>query len=161
MPKMLMSLKKSIKNNNLNKKLIITFNYGVYIIILIGFIALFFIAHNNMYTFFIGLTLLVIYLVMANRENPYIEIDDSSILLKYFDIYKIKQFYYHVSEIKKVKIYNNPKGLRNHKTCLYIELANDGKIVVHQLGTHREEGNKIILKLKEIKVEIQELDSNK
>ena len=158
---MLMNLIENIKNNSLSKKLIISYNYGVYIIIVFGLIFLFIISKDNVCSFIFGLTLLVIYFVLVNRENPYIEIDDSSILLKYFYIYKIKQYKYQVSDIKKVEVYNNPRGLRNHKTCLYIELANNKKIVVHQLGTHREEGNQIILKLKEINVETVELDSNK
>ena len=81
---MLKNLMKNIKNNSLCKKHIISYNYGVYIIIVFGLIFLFIITKDNVYSFIFGLTLLITYFVLVNSENPYIEIDDSSILLKYF-----------------------------------------------------------------------------
>lgn len=156
-----MNLKKNINDSNMGNKLIISYNYGAFLVILLGSIFLFIISYNNVFTLIVGLTLLVLYFIFVNKESPYLEIDDSTISLKYFDIYKFKNFKYHIGEIDIIEVYNNPKRLRNHKTCIYIKLSNNSKVIVHQLGTHREEGNQIIRKLKEIKVNVIELDSNK
>ncbi|MBK9631759.1 MAG: hypothetical protein IPO62_11940 [Saprospiraceae bacterium] len=145
----------------MGKKLIISYNYGANVVILIGFVFLFVISYENILTLIVGLILLAIFFVFVNKENPYIEIDNTSILLKYFDTYKLKQFKYDFNKIEKIEIYNNPKELRNHKTCIYIKLSNNNDVVIHQLGTHRKEGNQIIQKLKESNVNIIELDFNK
>ncbi|MBK9718816.1 MAG: hypothetical protein IPQ02_04045 [Saprospiraceae bacterium] len=142
-------------------KFIIQYNYGTLIFLFIGIIFLIFIFNAQPINLAFGICICILFMYLFIKESPYIELDEKSLLIKYFIGYKFEKYLYPIKDIERIEIYNNPRNLRYHNACIYVKFKNLNFEKSHCIAIDNLIGNKLIQKLSELGIKVIELDKRK